>query len=144
MLSEPYLLSLIEQRSQQRRPVQVEALDHWADGSVRWTLLDFQATVAAGETAAYHLEFAPPTPSLEAPPVALLQSQDTWTVDTGVARFALNTHDPLHTAFRQKAEFFFQACIRDLTSFETCTLTRPLVLLITNAFRHTYFSNSRS
>ena len=52
---------------------------------------------------------------------------------------AMHADEPLHTAFRQQAEFFFQACIRDLRSFDTCTLTRPLVLLMTNAFRHTYF-----
>jgi hypothetical protein len=52
---------------------------------------------------------------------------------------AKHAHEPLRTAFLQKADFFFQACIRDLRSFDTCTLTRPLVLLMTNAFRHTYF-----
>jgi len=92
VLSEPYQLSLIDQRYQQRLPLQVEALDQWADGSVRWALLDFQATVAAGETTGYHLGFAPDTPLIQAPHVSLIQSQDIWTIDTGVARFSLNTH----------------------------------------------------
>jgi hypothetical protein len=52
---------------------------------------------------------------------------------------AKHADEPLHTALRQKADFFFQACIGDLRSFDTCTLTRPLVILIANAFRHTYF-----
>ena len=91
VLSEPSRLSLIDQRSQQPLPLQVEALDHWADGSVRWALLDFQATVAARETAEYHLGFAHATPSIQALHVSLIQSQDIWTVDTSVARFALNT-----------------------------------------------------
>jgi hypothetical protein len=52
---------------------------------------------------------------------------------------AKHADEPLRTALRQKADFFFQACIRDLRSFGTCTLTRPLVLLMSNAFRHTYF-----
>ena len=52
---------------------------------------------------------------------------------------AKHADEPLRTACRQKAEYFFQACIRDLRSFDTCTLTRPLVILIANAFRHTYF-----
>ena len=52
---------------------------------------------------------------------------------------AKHADEPLRAAFLQKGEFFFQACIRDLRSFDTCTLTRPLVLLISNAFRHTYF-----
>jgi hypothetical protein len=54
---------------------------------------------------------------------------------------AKHAEEPLHTAFRQKAEFFFQACIRDLHTFDTRTLTRPLVLLMSNAFRHTYFQH---
>ena len=69
---------------------------------------------------------------------------ETWPAQdirkTNVFDFAAKHADePLHTAFRQKAEFFFQACIRDVRSFDTCTLTRPLVLLMSNAFRHTYF-----
>jgi hypothetical protein len=52
---------------------------------------------------------------------------------------AKHTDEPLRTAFLHQAEVFFQACIRDLRSYDTCTLTRPLVLLMTNAFRHTYF-----
>jgi PcRGLX-like N-terminal RIFT barrel domain/PcRGLX-like protein central beta sandwich domain len=41
--------------------------------------------------------------------------------------------------FRAKASIFFQTCIRDLLSFSTCTLTRPIVLLLTNAYVHPYF-----
>jgi exo-rhamnogalacturonan lyase-like protein len=44
-----------------------------------------------------------------------------------------------HAAFREKAALFFEACIRDLRAFPTCTLTRPLVLLLTNAYAHAYF-----
>jgi hypothetical protein len=47
--------------------------------------------------------------------------------------------DPLRSACRQKAEYFFQACIHDLRTFPTCTLARPVVLLMTNAYMHTYF-----
>ena len=46
---------------------------------------------------------------------------------------------PLREKFREKASFFFQTCIRDLLSFSTCTLTRPIVLLLTNAYVHPYF-----
>jgi hypothetical protein len=52
---------------------------------------------------------------------------------------AKHADEPLRAACLQKADFFFQACIRDLRSFDTRTLTRPIVLLITNAYRHTYF-----
>lgn len=46
---------------------------------------------------------------------------------------------PLRETFREKANFFFHACIRDLRSFPTCTLTRPITLLLANAQVHAYF-----
>jgi hypothetical protein len=69
---------------------------------------------------------------------------ETWPAQdirkSNVLEFAAKHADePLRTAFLQKAAYFFQACISDLRSFETCTLTRPLVLLMANACRHTYF-----
>jgi hypothetical protein len=52
---------------------------------------------------------------------------------------AKHAEEPLRSVFLQKADFFFHACIRDLLSFETCTLTRPIVLLMTNSYMHAYF-----
>lgn len=40
--------------------------------------------------------------------------------------------------FHAKAEAFFDACLTDLQSFATHTLTRPLVLLMTNAYLYSY------
>jgi hypothetical protein len=45
-------------------------------------------------------------------------------------------------AFRQKAYYFFNACITDLVRFPSHTLMRPVVLLMTNAYVHTYFQHS--
>jgi hypothetical protein len=52
---------------------------------------------------------------------------------------AKHAAEPVRSAFRQKAEYFFQTCIKDLRTFPTCALTRPLVLLLTNAYAHPYF-----
>jgi hypothetical protein len=49
--------------------------------------------------------------------------------------------EPLRSAFQRKADFFFQACVHDLHSWKTRTLTRPLVLLMTNAHVHSYFQD---
>lgn len=49
------------------------------------------------------------------------------------------TEPQLRRAFRRQAEFFFHACLQDLQTFPTCTLTRPLVLLLTNAYTHAFF-----
>src|SRR5262249_52687006 len=42
-------------------------------------------------------------------------------------------------AYLQKAEAFFRACVTDVLSFDTCTLTRPIVLLMTNGYMQAYF-----
>jgi hypothetical protein len=91
ILSESQQLSLLNHRHHQQVPLQVEVLDRWVDGSVQWALLDFQATVAAGETMEYHLQPYGEGPPDQAPGIVLTQFQGTWTVDTGVCRFTLNT-----------------------------------------------------
>ena len=44
-------------RSGDEIPLQTALLAEWPDGSVKWLLLDFQATVGAGDCAEYRLEF---------------------------------------------------------------------------------------
>lgn len=69
---------------------------------------------------------------------------ETWPAQdirkSNVFKFAAKYADePARSAFLQKADFFFSRCITDLLSFKTCTLTRPLVLLMTNVYMHPYF-----
>jgi hypothetical protein len=69
---------------------------------------------------------------------------ETWPAQdirkSNVFKFAAKyANEPLRSAFLKKSEDFFRACITDLFSFETCTLTRPLVLLMTNSFMQAYF-----
>jgi hypothetical protein len=52
---------------------------------------------------------------------------------------AKHAGEPLRSRFQEKARFFFRTCIADLRSFPTSTLTRPVVLLLTNAYAHSYF-----
>jgi hypothetical protein len=54
------------------------------------------------------------------------------------AKYAL---EPLRSTYLQKAEAFFQACITDLLSFDTCTLTRPVVILMANGYMQAYFDS---
>ncbi len=51
-----------------------------------------------------------------------------------LALAALYASEPLRTKCFEKAGAFFEACIRDLLSFSTCSLTRPIVILMTNAY----------
>ena len=43
--------------------------------------------------------------------------------------------------FLKKAEFFFDNCFRDLQAFETKTLTRPLVMMMSYGIMHSFFQN---
>ena len=52
---------------------------------------------------------------------------------------AKHTSEPRRSAFQEKAAFFFDACLRDLYTFPTHQLTRPIVLLMTNAYIRSYF-----
>jgi hypothetical protein len=68
---------------------------------------------------------------------------ETWPAQdirkTNVFHFAAKYAPPGERfEFSRKAEEFFVACVDDLLSFSTARLTRPLVLLITNAFVHPY------
>lgn len=48
--------------------------------------------------------------------------------------------EPLRSVFQKQSDLFFDACITDLLSFPTHTLTRPIVLLMTNLSMHAYFA----
>ena len=48
-------------------------------------------------------------------------------------------NEPWPSRFFERAEFFFEACVKDLTRYRTCTLTRPVVLMMTNAYMRAYF-----
>ena len=50
----------------------------------------------------------------------------------------LYAREPWRSEFFRKAQFFFEACIRDLSSFDTCSLTRPIAILMTNAYAYPY------
>ncbi|NOT55536.1 MAG: hypothetical protein HOP18_13110 [Deltaproteobacteria bacterium] len=68
---------------------------------------------------------------------------ETWPAQdvrkSNVFKFAAKySEEPLRGKFLQKSEEFFRAAVGDLLSFETCRLTRPIVLLLTNSFMHSY------
>ncbi|GAK59417.1 hypothetical protein GobsU_32934 [Candidatus Vecturithrix granuli] len=59
---------------------------------------------------------------------------------SNVFKFAAKYSEaPLRKKFLQKSEFFFEKPLQDLFSFETRTLTRPLIILMTNTTMHSYF-----
>jgi hypothetical protein len=81
------------------RPIQVRALDRWTDGSVRWALVDFQATCVA-ESSRYTLVATSTdardrlTDAVEAcvprVSVSVSSANGEVVIDTGAARFTLS------------------------------------------------------
>ncbi len=73
------------------RPLQVEALSRWPDGSLKWTLLDFQASVRRKGSATYHLDYGLAGAQRQAPasPLSVREDSALITVSTGAARFRL-------------------------------------------------------
>ena len=68
--------------------VQVRALDHWPDGSVRWALVDWQAVVE--NKTSYRVEIvAGSTRQDDSPGIQIKQDSSTLTIDTGAACFVL-------------------------------------------------------
>jgi hypothetical protein len=70
---------------------------------------------------------------------------ETWPAQdirkSNVFKFAAKyAEEPLRGHCLKQSEFFFNACITDLLSFSTHTLTRPIVLLMTNISMHAYFA----
>ena len=70
-------------------PLQAKALDRWSDGSIRWTLLDWRATVDG--RAVYRVEVAPGSPRvLEGPRVEIASKPGPGLeIATGRARFRI-------------------------------------------------------
>jgi len=70
-------------------PAQFTVLVKHDDGSVKWVLVDFVASVGAGETATYTLKTGGGAPQ-PATPLTIDETADTVTVDTGVVTFTVN------------------------------------------------------
>jgi hypothetical protein len=76
-------------------PVQTIPTDHWPDGSIRWLLVDTQASIPAGATAvplSLRLNVAAPSPGL--PGMASRAGATKTTIDAGRYTFHLNTGAP--------------------------------------------------
>jgi hypothetical protein len=69
--------------------VQVRVLDRWADGSIKWALLDFQADVHGGHSRYELLVAAPSRPSNVGPRVTIQALAADVIVDTAAARFVI-------------------------------------------------------
>lgn len=73
-------------------PLQTRTLARWADGSIRWLLLDFQASLAPHEKQQYRLRFGPGIRRGEVErPVRVQSREGRVTVNTGPAEYIFAT-----------------------------------------------------
>jgi hypothetical protein len=83
----------LQMRDQHGRPipVQTQVLARWSDGSLKWVLLDFQATVEAHEEVCFRLGTGQDAKaSCESAGMSVRWSGERVTIDTGPARFFLS------------------------------------------------------
>ncbi|MFP4056493.1 MAG: PKD domain-containing protein [Candidatus Brocadiia bacterium] len=95
----PWPRGLLESTDQMRlldrlgeeRPLQVEVLSRWPDGSIKWTLFDFQASVPAKGSTTYFLDYGPGVRRQQRAAQAILveDGEDYVMVLTGAARFRI-------------------------------------------------------
>lgn len=69
-------------------PLQTRVLDRWSDGSIRWALIDFQASSAEGDATHYRLsDDVAERPAC--PTLSIVVGEGDASIDAGLARFCL-------------------------------------------------------
>ncbi len=82
-------LSLVTPEEEEQ-PIQGKVLNQWDDGSVKWALLDFQATVPAGKKIKYRVcDKRSPLPD-KVSPIVITRGDKIWQVNTGAVIFSLD------------------------------------------------------
>jgi hypothetical protein len=89
LLSSPTRLELHDPTGQVL-PLQTETLARWSDASVKWALLDFQASVEPRSTTTYELVGTGRERTDDDPGMAVEESSEGVVVDTGAATFVLD------------------------------------------------------
>lgn len=75
------------------QPVQLTVLKKWHDGSVKWLLLDFAATVSANQRVAYRLVKKDIPAITVANPVNISKSSECWRVSTGTTEYIVDARE---------------------------------------------------
>jgi len=73
---------------------------------------------------------------------------ETWPAQdirkSNVFKFAAKySNESMRGRFLEKSDFFFERCLTDLSEFSTCTLTRPIALLMTNGYMQSFVATRR-
>jgi len=95
--------------ARERIPLQAQILGRWSDGSAKWVLLDFQASVDAHTQTPYEVRsHADGQEDVEAPPLSIVEVLGQVIVDTGETQFYLNRNicKPFDRVMTNKADLF--------------------------------------
>ncbi|HVD93299.1 MAG TPA: hypothetical protein VNC21_13480 [Vicinamibacterales bacterium] len=93
VLLEPSRLGLLDAHGHPV-PLQADATERWSDGSVRWALLDFQATSDGKHDPKYRLTSDRVEPAANPTCLHVTASKESVRVNTGPARFTLGAGAP--------------------------------------------------
>jgi hypothetical protein len=85
--------SIILSSEKEEKPVQATPLNYWRDGSIKWMLIDFTATVPAKGQAIYRLIINHKEKVYSGLGISIKPGDDTWQVDTGVAIFSISARE---------------------------------------------------
>jgi len=82
-------ITLVDEKGRQV-PVQVEVLDRWSDGTAKWALLDFLASVPGSRPGKYLVKTGSPALSPESGEMPVRRNGSRIEVDTGACTFLLD------------------------------------------------------
>ncbi len=85
-------LSLLSSEREEQ-PLQATPLNRWNDGSIKWALLDFAATVPPRGQATYNLVSLSGENRKTSCGIRVTPGKDAWQVDTGVAVFSIDAKE---------------------------------------------------
>ncbi|MBI5657487.1 MAG: hypothetical protein HZC44_12015 [Geobacter sp.] len=113
-------------------PVQRTILKKWHDGSVKWLLLDFAATVPLHERVLYRLVLSNGLALTVANPVSITKSSANWRVSTGVAEFIIDTKEfrPFRSITVSDKELLASGGASCLLGLEGSTLTPTVDMIV--------------
>ncbi|MFZ3207954.1 MAG: hypothetical protein WA140_03855 [Geobacteraceae bacterium] len=110
------------------QPLQSTILNKWHDGSVKWLMLDFAATVPAHERVVYRLVKSNGSTPTMVNPVNMTNCLEYWRVSTGATEFIVDVKEfrPFRSITVNKKEILASGGSSCLLGFEGSNLT-PIV-----------------
>lgn len=116
---------LLVNQENEEQLCQATILNTWHDGSVKWLLLDFAATVPAYGRVKYRLFERNDSIAIVADPISIDKGTDCWRISTGSAEFVLDTKEfrPFRSITVNNSNLQAAGCSSCLLELDGRTLT---------------------